>query len=48
MGMYLFALVMMVLNLAAFGVGVRVPFIRHLAGGTRDSTQLFAKKRLSP
>ena len=29
MGMYLFALVMIVLNLAAFGVGIRVPFIRH-------------------
>src|SRR5881398_4028923 len=29
MGMYLFGLVMIVLNLAAFGVGIRVPFIRH-------------------
>jgi hypothetical protein len=35
MGMYLFALVMIVLNLAAFGVGIGVPFIRHPAGGTR-------------
>ena len=26
MGMYLFALVMIVLNLAAFGVGIGVPF----------------------
>jgi hypothetical protein len=26
MGMYLFALVMIVLNLAAFGAGIRVPF----------------------
>ena len=49
MGMYLFALVMIVLNLAAFGVGIRVPFIRHLAGGTQDSTQFFPKKhQLSP
>ena len=47
MGMYLFALVMIVLNLAAFGVGIRVPFIRHPAGGTRNSTQLFPKQ-LSP
>ena len=29
MGMYLFALVMIVLNLAAFGAGIRVPFIRQ-------------------
>ena len=35
MGMYLFALVMIILNLAAFGVGIRVPFIRHPAGRTR-------------
>jgi hypothetical protein len=35
MGMYLFAFVMIVLNLAAFGVGMKVPFIAHLAGGTR-------------
>jgi hypothetical protein len=26
---------MIVLNLAAFGVGIRVTFIRHAAGGTR-------------
>jgi hypothetical protein len=29
MGMYLFALIMIVLNLAAFGVGTGVPFLRH-------------------
>jgi hypothetical protein len=48
MGMYLFALVMIVLNLAAFGVGIRVPFTRHPAAGTRDSTEFFPKKQLSP
>ena len=37
MGMYLFALVMIVLNLAAYGVGIGVPFIRHRAGLTRHS-----------
>jgi len=47
LGMYLFALVMIVLNLAAFGVGISVPFIRHPAGGTRDSTRFFPKKQLS-
>jgi hypothetical protein len=47
MGMYLFAVVMIVLNLAAFGVGIRVPFIRHPTGGTRDSTRFFPKKQLS-
>jgi len=31
MGMYLFALVMIVLNLAAFGIGISIPFIRHPA-----------------
>jgi hypothetical protein len=35
--MYLFALVMIVLNLAAVGVGVGIPFIRHPAGGTRPA-----------
>ena len=39
MGMYLFALVMIVLNLAAFGVGIRIPFIRHHAGGPPHSAQ---------
>ena len=39
--MYLFALVMIVLNLAAFGVGIRVPFIRHPAGGTRHPRSFF-------
>jgi hypothetical protein len=49
LGMCLFALVMIVLNLAAFGVGIRVPFIRHPAGGTQDSTQFLPKKhQLSP
>ena len=46
MGMYLFALVMIVLNLAAFGVGIRVPW--HLAGGTRHSAQFLPKQQLSP
>jgi hypothetical protein len=31
MGMYLFALVMIVLNLAAFGIGISIPFIGHSA-----------------
>ena len=35
MGMYLFALVMIVLNLAAFGVGIKFPLIRHPAGSTQ-------------
>jgi hypothetical protein len=34
MGMYLFAFVMIILNLAAFGVGMKVPFIGNLAGGS--------------
>jgi hypothetical protein len=38
MGMYLFALVMIVLNLAAFGVGSRVPFFRHYQRETTDYT----------
>jgi hypothetical protein len=37
MGMYLFALVMIVLNLAAFGIGIRGPFIMHPAAGRRHS-----------
>ena len=37
MGMYLFALVMIVLNLAAFGVGIRVPFTSPRADSPRDS-----------
>jgi hypothetical protein len=41
MGMYLFALVMIVLNLAAFGVGFRVPFIRDPAGSTRHVRSFF-------
>jgi len=46
MGMYLFALVMIVLNLAAFGVGIRVPW--HPAGGTRHSAHFLPKQQLSP
>src|SRR6266542_985026 len=38
MGMYLFALVMIVLNLAAFGVGSKVPFLRHYQRETTDYT----------
>jgi hypothetical protein len=45
MGMYLFALVMIVLNLAAFGVGIRVPW--HSAGGTRHSAQFLSKQQPS-
>ena len=40
MGMYLFALVMILLNLAAFGVGIRVPLTRHPAGDARRPTIL--------
>src|SRR5213593_314906 len=43
MGMYLFALVMIVLNLAAFGVGIRVPW--HPAGCTRHSAQFLPKQQ---
>jgi len=46
MGMYLFALVMIILNLAAFGVGIRVPW--HPTGGTRHSAQFLPKQQLSP
>ncbi len=46
MGMYLFALVMIVLNLAAFCVGIKVPW--HPAGGTRHSAQFLRKQQLSP
>jgi hypothetical protein len=45
MGLYLFALVMIVLNLAAFGVGSRVPFLRHRE---RVSAVFPGKKQLSP
>ena len=47
MGMYLFALVMIVLNLAAFGAGIRVPFIRDPAGGTRHVRRFLRKQQLS-
>src|SRR6478672_401942 len=46
MGMYLFALVMIVLNLAAFGVGIRVPW--RLTGDPRNSAQFLPKQQLSP
>ena len=48
MGMYLFALVMIVLNLAAFGVGIRVPFIRHPAGGMRHVRSFFRSSSSPP
>jgi hypothetical protein len=48
MGMYLFALVMIVLNLAAFGVGSRVPLLGRSAARGLDSTQFFSEKPLSP
>jgi len=38
MGMYLFALVMIVLNLAAFGVDSGVLFLRHRQRETTDYT----------
>jgi hypothetical protein len=41
MGMYLFALVMIVLNLAAFGVGIRTPLITHPAGDTSQPGSFF-------
>jgi hypothetical protein len=44
--MYLFALVMIVLNLAAFGVGIEVPW--HPAAGTRRSAQFLPKQQLFP
>src|SRR6266568_3335340 len=44
MGLYLFALVMIVLNLAAFGVGSRVPFLRH----RERVPAVFPEKQLSP
>jgi len=46
MGMYLFALVMIVLNLAAFGVAIKVPW--HPAGVTRHSAQVLPKQQLAP
>ena len=45
MGMYLFALVMIVMNLAAFGVGIRVPFIRHPVGGARHVHSFFRSSK---
>src|SRR5882724_3504784 len=44
MGLYLFALVMIVLNLAAFCVGSRVPFLRH----RERVPAVFAEKQLLP
>jgi hypothetical protein len=48
MGMYLFALVMIVLNLAAFGVGSGVVFLRHPAACGRDSMQCSPEQQLTP
>jgi len=48
MGMYLFALVMIVLNLAAFGVGIGLPFIRRPAAGTRHPRGLFSSSNSPP
>jgi len=48
MGMYLFAFVMIVLNLSAFGVGIRVPFIRYPAGGTPDSRSFLHRRDAPP
>jgi hypothetical protein len=39
---------MIVLNLAAFGVGIRVPFIRDPAGGTRHVHSFFRRSSNSP
>ena len=41
MGMYLFALVMIILNLAAFGVGTTIPFIAHRAGSPPHPRSFF-------
>jgi hypothetical protein len=48
MGMYLFALVMIVLNLAAFGVGSGVVFLRHPTVRGRDSVQCSPNQQLTP
>jgi hypothetical protein len=48
MGMYLFALVMIVLNLAAFGVGIRFPFIRNAAGDTQHVRCFFRSSNRRP
>ena len=48
MGMYLFALVMIVLNLAAFGAGSGVVFLRHSARHRRDFTQCSPEQQLAP
>lgn len=45
MGMYLFALVMIVLNLAAFGVGIRVPFMPVTA--PRNAFQFLPNRHVS-
>jgi hypothetical protein len=44
MGMYLFALVMIVLNLSAFGVGIGVPFVRRRSRSTPYSHSLVNQK----
>lgn len=48
MGMYLFALVMIALNLAAFGVGIRIPFVGHPVGSTRHPHYFLAKQQSPP
>jgi hypothetical protein len=48
MGLYLFALVMVVLNLAAFGVGSGGVFLRHLAPRGRDSAPYSPEQQLTP
>ncbi len=47
MGMYLFDLVMIVLNLAAFGAGIRGPFARKPASGMRHRV-VSSEQQLSP
>jgi hypothetical protein len=48
MGMYLFALIMIVLNLAAFGVGSGVVFLRHPAARGRDSMPYSPEQQFTP
>ena len=48
MGMYLFALIMIVLNLAAFGVGIRIPFIPHSPRGMQQPRSFFGSSNSIP
>jgi hypothetical protein len=48
MGMYLFALVMIVLNLAAFGAGFGIVFLRRPTVRERNSTQFSQEQQLTP